>query len=107
MSEAIKAKCEAALARASNPQSMINMATVIEAAARRGLADARPGENVLTFNAWKARGRVVIKGEKALCSLPVIGSRDVRDPATGETETRKMAFKAAVFHVSQTKPLEG
>lgn len=98
-------KYQAALNRASNPRSILNMAAVVEAAQAAGIADAVPGENVLTFNAWKAKGRVVMKGQKALCKLPVFYSRDVRDPSSGEVNTIKRPGSSAVFHISQTEPL--
>ena len=99
-------KYAAALARASNPGNLINIQTVFEAAAAAGIDDAMPGENVLTFNAWKAKGRVVKKGEKALCMLSTFYERNVRDAATGEVSTHKQPGRAAVFHISQTKPLD-
>ena len=41
-------------------------AKVVAAFALRGIADAQPRENVLTFGAWCQQGRVVRKGEKAV-----------------------------------------
>jgi N-terminal domain of anti-restriction factor ArdC len=94
-----------ALQRASNPTSVFNIEIVLASAEARGIADAKPRENVLTFNAWKAKGRVVKKGEKALCMLATMHRREVRDTSTGEVQTQTMAGKAAVFHISQTKEL--
>ena len=89
---------QAALARASNP-SLANSLIVYEAAAARGLHDAEPGLNVLTFNAWKAKGRYVRKGEKALCKLPVFYVKQETESEAG----RKIMTTAAVFHISQTE----
>lgn len=106
MSPAQLQKYQEALSRASNPRSIINIQTVFEAALAAGIDDAMPGENVLTFNAWKAKGRVVMKGQKALCKLPVFYTRDVRDPSSGDVNTIKRPGSSAVFHISQTKPLD-
>jgi hypothetical protein len=97
MNPAQMQKCQEALNRASNPRSILNMAMVVEAALAAGITDAIPGENVLTFNAWKAKGRVVAKGQKALCKLPVFYTKENAD---GETEKRMGT--SAVFHISQT-----
>jgi hypothetical protein len=93
------ARCREALARASSP-SIRNAMIVYLAAAERGIDDAEPGVNVLTFNAWIAKGRAVRKGQKALCKLTVFFER------TAETgEKVKRMTTAAVFHQSQTDPL--
>jgi hypothetical protein len=105
LQERYASKYADALNRAENPRNLINIQTVFEAASAKGIADAMPGENVLTFNAWKAKGRVVKKGEKALAMLPVFYSRDVRDPSSGDVQTQKHAGRAAVFHISQTKAM--
>lgn len=99
-SEARAAYCQEALDRASNP-SIRNSMIVEMAAQDRGIVDAKPGENVLTFNAWIAKGRAVRKGEKALCKLVVFFSREGK-----EGETVKRMTTAAVFHVSQTDPIQ-
>lgn len=88
-----------ALDRASNPRNIINMQMVIEAAAARGW-DAEPGMNVLTFNAWKAKGRYVRKGEKALCKLPTMFTK-----TDDNGETKKIFASAAVFHINQTEAM--
>lgn len=98
-------KCQQALARAQNPRSILNMATVMQVALAAGITDAIPGENVLTFNAWKAKGRSVAKGQKALCKLSVFYTKDVTD-AAGELHTEKRPGTSAVFHISQTVEME-
>ncbi len=92
-----------ALSRASNPQSATNIATVIQAGRAKGL-DAHPGENVLTFAAWKAKGRTVRKGEKALCFVTTFFERPQMDQ-NGTRRMVKMTKAAAVFHISQTEAL--
>lgn len=95
-----------ALRRASNPQSAQNIARVYEAAKAKGLDSVTPGLDVLTFAAWKAKGRVVCKGEKALCTVTTLFDRMVTDKTTGQPKTIKMVHEAAVFHITQTKALE-
>jgi hypothetical protein len=95
------ARCQEALERATNPS--IRNAMIVEIAARAaGITDAIPGENVLTFNAWIAKGRAVRKGEKALCKLAVFFTRKDKD----SDETVKRMTTAAVFHISQTDPIQ-
>jgi hypothetical protein len=95
-----------ALRRASNPQSATNIAKVYNAAKAAGIDSATPGIDVLTFAAWKAKGRCVMKGQKALCFVTTFFDRTVTDKASGTQKTVKMAHEAAVFHVSQTQSLE-
>jgi N-terminal domain of anti-restriction factor ArdC len=97
-----------ALDRARNGQSVANYAAIFEGFAAKGIpADQiSPRENVLTFHAWKALGRSVKKGEHGVKVATFVAmSKEVRDPATGETT--QQGFKAArtttVFHVSQTE----
>jgi len=68
--------------------------------------DVKPRENVFTFNAWKALGRSVKKGEHGVKVVVFVEmSGEVRDPSTGETERK--GFRAprttTVFHISQTE----
>lgn len=93
-------RAAAALARARNPQSLMNIQTVYTAAIERGLHDAEPGVNVLTFQAWKGLGRHVRKGEKALAKL--VTWIPIRDKETGE-QTGQFPKTVAVFHISQTE----
>ncbi len=92
-----------ALSRATNPTSQTNIATVYAAAEALGLHDAEPGTNVLTFAAWKALGRYVRKGEKAMCQLvtfiPIHKKNDQGDKEKIGTRCKKVA----VFHFSQTE----
>ena len=81
--------------------------------AARGIPESEvetfgPHQNVRTFNAWKALGRYVRKGEKSvkLCVWRTIESDGI-DPATGKRKpNRKIPATACVFHVSQTEPME-
>lgn len=93
-----------ALQRAQNCHSLQNMARVIAACQERGYqVPAVPGENVLTFRAWLAKGRAVKKGEKgiAVCTFKPVKRRD---PATGQETEERIPWTAHVFHVEQTAP---
>lgn len=93
-----------ALQRAQNGCSEENDLSVIQQFAERGIspADIIPRENVLTFNAWKAKGRVVKKGEKAAKIVTYI---PIKDKETDEV-TGVRPKNAFVFHISQTKALD-
>lgn len=63
-----------------------------------------PRENVFTFNAWRALGRTVRKGEKGVPVFTVIPCK-VKDNETDEEIQVKKRRKTTVFHVSQTEAL--
>ncbi len=70
-----------------------------------GFEDVEPRVNVFTFNAWKAAGRSVKKGEKGLAITTWIPCKDKKakpDPVTGEVKKGLRPKTAYVFHVSQT-----
>lgn len=88
-----------ALSRARGGISMANYASIIEGFTRKGIpaAEILPRENVFTYNAWKALGRQVRKGEKGVRCLTFI---DAKDKTTGQSKRRP--WHTTVFHVSQT-----
>lgn len=94
----------AALERARAPRFGPNLGIVLAECARRGFLDPPPvpGRTVLTFNAWRALGRTVRRGEHGI-RIPVV-IPTAHDPETGEPG-RRIIKTAAVFHVSQTDPL--
>ena len=52
-------------------------------------ADIKPRENVFTFDAWRALGRSVKRGEHGVRVVTFIeGTTKERDPATGEETER-------------------
>lgn len=89
-----------ALYRARGGVSMANYGAIYEGFALLGIsaADIKPRENVLTFNAWRALGRTVKRGEHG---VKVVTWIPVKDKTTGEL-TGKRPKTATVFHVSQT-----
>jgi hypothetical protein len=101
-----------ALSRAMAGISLANYPAIIEGFIARGIPadDIKPRENVFTFNAWIALGRVVRRGEKSLKILTWIvrDGKETIDPSTGEltiTNGKKFPKTAYVFHISQTDPL--
>ena len=90
------------LQRARACRSLSNMALVIAAFVERGIpaGEIIPGETVLTFNAWRALGRTVKRGERGV-KVPVFYQVE-RMTDSGERESRKVLTGAAVFHISQT-----
>lgn len=104
---------EDALARAKASTSVANFPAIIEGFKALGIAEAdiTPRENVFTYQAWKAKGRQVMKGQHGVRIPTVI---EVPKPKSGDptpepapedpTKVRKRKW-ATVFHVSQTKPI--
>ena len=68
--------------------------------------EVRPRENVLTFNAWKALGRVMKKGQHGVKIVTVI-SCTKKDRESGEQVLVKKVKTTTVFHVSQTEDIDG
>ena len=114
-----------ALSRAVGSNSMANFIPIIEGFAQKGIAvdDIRPRENVFTYNAWRALGRQVRKGEhgvKVTTWIPVKGKEDEAESKEIEAEAdtgvsgadkepaQRGGFRpwtATVFHLSQTDPI--
>ena len=92
-----------ALARAEQGESFVNYPAIYSGFAAKGIAESeiQPRVNVLTFQAWKAKGRVVRRGEHG---VKVITWIPVTDKQTGEI-TGKRPWTSTVFHISQTAEL--
>ena len=93
-------RCAEALSRAQNGMSK-NDTFVFMYFTGQGLADVRPRENILTYDAWQAKGRQVRKGEHG-CKVAVIIETEKEDKATGEKTRHRRPWSTAVFHESQT-----
>jgi antirestriction protein ArdC len=93
-----------ALTRAVSSPSTMNYAAIVSGFMDKGIpeSDILPRENVFTFNAWRALGRTVKKGEhgvKVVTFVPV----EKKDKDTGEVVDRyRKPHTTTVFHVSQT-----
>jgi hypothetical protein len=113
-SKAVQSRSEAvrqeALTRAISGQTMSNYPAIFQGFMAKGIPEPeiRPRENVFTFNAWRALGRTVRRGEHGVKVLTFIdrASKEV-DRDTGEPKVIRLAWNTTVFHVSQTEALGG
>jgi hypothetical protein len=97
-----------ALDRATTGQALSNYPAIFAGFMAKGIleADIKPRENVFTFNAWKALGRSVKRGEHGVKVVTWIDcTNTVRDPSTGEkkAEGYRRPHTTTVFHISQTE----
>jgi antirestriction protein ArdC len=97
-----------ALANATQNNSLTNYPAIYEGFAAMGIAeeDIKPRENVFTYNAWKALGRQVMKGQHGVRVVTWIHKGEKKD-AAGNVVQRGARFPrtTTVFHVSQTTPV--
>ena len=99
-----------ALSRAATGQSLANVPAIIAGFTAKGIpeADIKPRENVFTFDAWKALGRVVRRGEHGVKITTFIESKSKEiDKDTGEPRLIRRPWTTTVFHISQTEPING
>jgi len=96
-----------ALTNAISRESTANYEAIFEGFMAMGIdeEDILPRENVFTFNAWKALGRVVKKGEHGVKVLTFVPCKK-KDKETGEESGFRKPHTTTVFHISQTKPLD-
>ncbi len=97
-----------ALHRAVSSPSMANYGAIFAGFTAKGIAeqDIIPRQNVFTFEAWRALGRQVKKGEHgvAVCTWVPMTKRD----ENGEAQPiGRKPRTSTVFHVSQTEPRAG
>ena len=104
--ERAAARWAAALNRAENGQSFANYATIFAGFLAKGIDEdqIRPRENVLTWGAWRAKGRQPRRDERkngvtVHTRRPIFGKRD--DGTRGIVGTT--ATTATVYHESQTE----
>jgi len=96
------------LNRAVSGQSLANYPAIFEGFEAMGIPadDIKPRENVFTFNAWKALGRSVKKGEHGVKVVTWVTAKGERVEAT-EAQAAAGGFRfpktTTVFHVSQTE----
>src|SRR6516162_9769382 len=97
-----------ALTRAISGQSLSNFPAIFEGFTAKGIPESeiKPRENVFTFQAWKALGRVVRRGEHGVKVTTFIECTK-ENKETGEKEAFRRPWTTTVFHVSQTEPLKG
>ena len=99
-----------ALSRAQAGQSLANFPAIFAGFLEKGIPETEimPRENVLTFQAWRAKGRTVMKGEHGVRVVTYIPMTKTTkdDDGQEQTEEFRRPRAATVFHVSQTKPLD-
>ena len=111
-----------ALTRAVSGQTWSNYPAIFDGFIRKGKpeADIRPRENVFTYNAWRALGRQVRKGEHGVKIVTYIDceskGRKTEQTENVDDQEQQQARKnrhcsrpwtTTVFHVSQTDPMKG
>jgi hypothetical protein len=91
-----------ALTRAVSGQSLSNYAPIIRGFMAKGIPEDQiiPRVNVFSYNAWKANGRQVRKGEHGVKCLTFI----TKTGKNGREERRP--WTVTVFHVSQTEAVD-
>lgn len=100
-----------AVRRIREQESQGNYPSVYEGFIAKGLAreEIQPRVNVLTFNAWKALGRIVKKGEHGvrICTIIPLPDKSEVDPVSGAVRVlaRSRRRIVTVFHISQTEKL--
>lgn len=85
-----------ALSNAINRDSIANYPAIFEGFAEKGIPESEiiPRKNVFTFNAWKALGRFVKKGEHGVkvTTWIVCNSKEV-DATTGEKKSTRRPWE--------------
>lgn len=96
-----------ALDRAENNASETNYETIFNGFMAMGIDkdDIEPRVNVFTFNAWKAKGRFVKKGEKGVRVITYI-QVDKKEEDSDEVKKVLKKRQTTVFHISQTSPTD-
>lgn len=96
------------LSRAIQGESLANYPAIYEGFAAKGIPEdqIKPRENVFSYQAWKALGRQVRKGEHGvrICTFRQFAKVDKQ---TGEEKTFSSPWHVTVFHVSQTDKVGG
>jgi hypothetical protein len=97
-----------ALTRAVSGESFSNFPAIFAGFAAKGIPESeiKPRENVFTYQAWKALGRQVRRGEHGVKVVTFIDCTKESNE-TGKKETFRRPWTTTVFHVSQTDPVIG
>ena len=105
-----------ALTNATTSQSVMNYRTIYAEFSARGIPmdDIKPRENVFTYNAWRALGRQVKRGERGvkIVTFVVMSIKQVESETSSDKTSRKRSasfrrpWSTTVFHVSQTEAIQ-
>ena len=92
-----------AITKAVTGQSLANYPAIFAGFMAMGIPESeiKPRENVFTFNAWKALGRFVRKGQHGVKIATIVTKTRV-SKSTGLEESFSMPWSTTVFHLSQT-----
>ncbi len=95
-----------ALARARGNESASNYPAIFAGFTEKGIPEdeIHPRENIFTFQAWRALGRTVKRGEHGVHILTWV-SCEKKDDQGEVIDTFKRPKAATVFHISQTSEL--
>lgn len=99
-----------ALMRAVSGQTMSNYPAIYHGFIAKGIPESeiKPRENVFTFEAWKALGRYVRKGEHGVKVVTFIETKSKKlDQDTSEQKIIRRPWTTTVFHISQTEAKSG
>lgn len=97
-----------ALSRAVSGQSVANYKDIFDGFTAKGIPESEilPRENVFTYNAWRALGRQVKRGEHGVKCLTFIVCEDKKaERLTGKKSSYRRPWTTTMFHVSQTEPV--
>lgn len=92
-----------ALSRAVNGLSLGNYPAIFAGFVAKGIPEnaIKPRENVFTYQAWRALGRQVRRGEHGVKVVTFVEmARENRE--TGEKQSFRRPWTTTVFHISQT-----
>ena len=109
MTEKQRVMAQEALDRVTASDSLTNYPAIIAGFVDKGIPEPeiQPRVNVFTYQAWRAKGRQVRKGEHGV----KVGTyreftKRVEQPDGAETrETFKRPWHSTVFHITQTDPI--
>lgn len=99
-----------ALMRAVSGQTMSNYPAIFHGFIAKGIPESeiKPRENIFTFEAWKALGRYVRKGEHGVKVVTFIETKCKElDRDAGEPKIIRRPWTTTVFHISQTEAKSG
>lgn len=95
-----------ALGNAVNGQSLANYTAIFEGFMARGIPESeiKPRENVFTYNAWRALGRQVRKGEHGIKILTFITCDPSEETRAKDPDAKgyRRPWSTTVFHETQT-----
>ena len=99
--EALQAKT---YGRAAGGRPNANYVAIMQGFMAKGLSadEIEPRVNVFTYNAWRAKGRQVRRGEHGVAVVTWITIKHREPDADGTYGASKRQKRATVFHESQT-----